>query len=116
VTVNHVRYPAKLLDGFHHTANEEDTSFIVVLILLPLFINKRFPVLEIILIVNEIDLHPCRLNGGNLDDERMVGVIDDEVHAGETNYFVKLIAAFVDVAIFRHESAYLFSFFLYGLR
>ncbi|MPN58611.1 hypothetical protein SDC9_206318 [bioreactor metagenome] len=45
----------------------------------------------------------------------MVGIVNDEIHARETDYLVKLVPALVDVPVLRHESTYLFSLLLYRL-
>ena len=44
--------------------------------------------LEKVLVVDEVDLNACGLQGGHLYNERMVGVIDYKVHAREPDYFM----------------------------
>lgn len=72
--------------------------------------------MEIIVIVNEIDLHSGRGNGCYLNDQRAVYIVDDHVHTGESYDFVKLVASFVDATVAWHEGPYLFPGFLYALR
>ena len=67
---------------------------------------------EVVFVVDEIDLKACLRYGGHLDDERVVGFVDDEVDARKTNDLVQLSAALVDVAPFGHERAYLATAFL----
>ena len=43
----------------------------------------------------------------HLNDKRMVGVVDDEIHAGKTYHFVKLVATLVDTSVFRGECPHL---------
>jgi len=38
--------------------------------------------------VDEIDLHSCCLYRSNLDNEWVVGIVNDKVHARKSNYFV----------------------------
>ena len=67
--------------------------------------------MEIILVVNEIDLHARCRNRRNLDYKRSVNIVDDYVHSGKSDDFVELILALIDTAISRHEgSDFLLSF------
>ena len=72
--------------------------------------------LEVVIVVNEIYLHARGLQGRHFDDELMVGIVDDDIHAGEADYFVELVAPFVDISVFGHERAHFVAFFEYGLR
>ena len=71
---------------------------------------------EEVLVVDEIDLHSRDWNGCDLDDERVVGAVDDDVHSRQSYHLMQLSSAFVDVAPFRHECSYLASAALYGFR
>ena len=55
--------------------------------------------------VDEVDLHPGCGDGSHLDDERVVGVVDVEVHPAETDDLVELMTALVDDAETGHENA-----------
>ena len=58
VAVDDVRGPAELLHGLKYTPGEEDSPFIVVCEKFSAFIRESLLAVEIVLIVNEIDLHP----------------------------------------------------------
>ena len=47
----------------------------------------------------------CDAYGGNVDDELMVGVVHDNVHARQANHFVQLIPSTIDVAPLGHEGS-----------
>ena len=72
--------------------------------------------MEIVLIVDEIDLHSCCRNRRDLDHERSVDIVDDYVHSGKSDDFVELILALVDTAVSRHEGSDLLFPFLNSLR
>ncbi len=116
VTMDDVRAPAQLLDGLEHAAGIEDGARVVVFILHPLVVHHLQPVLEIVVVVDEIDLHAGRLDRSHLDDERVVGIVDDKVHARQPDYLVQLVPAFVDVPPLGHERPDFSSPFLNGLR
>ena len=59
--------------------------------------------MEQILVINKIHLNTCRLDTGNLDEQRMIGIVDRQVHARQTNYIMQLMAALVDLTELRHE-------------
>lgn len=79
VTVDDVGRPPQLLDGLQYASYEEyRTVFIVVEF--SVFVGYcEFP-LEEIVVVDEIYLHPRGLNGRHFDDQRVVRVINDDVH------------------------------------
>ena len=58
---------------------------------------------EVFLVVDEVDLHACRGDGAYLDDELVVAIVDDEVHAGKADDLMELMFAVVHLAEFRHE-------------
>ena len=72
--------------------------------------------LEVLVVVDKVDLHARRWNGRYLDDERMVRVVNQEVHAGKTNHLVKLVTALVNFAKTRSENANLSSLLMHCLR
>lgn len=71
---------------------------------------------EVVIVVDEVYLHTCRLDRGNLDDERVIGIVNDEVHAGESYHFMQLVSAFVDISPFGHKRSDFSAFFLNSLR
>lgn len=71
--------------------------------------------LKIVIIIDEIDLHPCTLDRCNFNNKRMIGIVNYQVHTGKPDHFVKLVSSFVNTAISRHESTYLLSPLLYAL-
>ena len=73
-------------------------------------------VVEIVIVVNEIYLHACGLQGGNLYNKRMVSIINDYIHSTEADNFVELIAPLVNTTVFRHKGAHFITFFLNALR
>ncbi len=110
--------PAEFADGLNDAPGEENGAFVVfggVVFYFELGIYGCGRVVEVVVVVNKVDLHSRRLQSGYLDDKRMVGVVDDYVHAGETDYFVELVSALVDTAVFRHESTHLDTSFLHTL-
>ena len=111
-----VRSPSELLYGLKYTACEEDSSFAVILEEVSVVVAIYAFSVEIVLIINEIHLHSgCRYRR-NLDYERSVHVVDDDIHAGEADDLMKLILSFVDAAIARHERTDLLLPFLNTLR
>ena len=56
------------------------------------------------------------LQSRHLDDERMVGVINDHIHAREPDHLMQLVAALGYHAILWHKRALLNTLFLNALR
>ena len=112
LAVYHFGHPAQLLHRLQHTPCIEDGPERIVLVLLPLLVCHGKTLVEEVLVVDEIHLHACRGNGRHLDDERVVSVIDDEVHAREADNLMELVPAFVDIAPLGSERTYLTSMFL----
>ena len=71
--------------------------------------------MEVVLVVNEVYLHPGCRDRGYLDDQRSVNIVDDDVHPGKSDNFMKLVLPFVDAAISRHERTDLLFPFLNAL-
>ena len=72
--------------------------------------------LEEVFIVDEIYLHAGCLNGRYLNDQRVIGIINDEIHTRKPDYFVQLVAAFINATELGHESPNFTTAFLYALR
>ena len=64
---------------------------------------------KVFVVIDEINLHASLLDRRYLDDQGMIGIVDDQVHAREPDHLVKLVASFVDQAKSRHEGADLVS-------
>jgi len=116
MTMDHVWSPAKLLYCFQNTTTEENCAFIIISEISSVLVCQSGFALEIFIIVDEIDLHAGRLYGCDLDYQRMVVVVNDEVHARETYHFVQLVPPFIHIAEARHEGSDLSTPFLYSLR
>ena len=110
--MDEVRLPSQFSHGFEGAASEEEDAFVVVGIEFTIFVEEAFVVGEIFLVVDEVDLHACRGDRADLDDELVVGVVDDKVHAREADDLMELVFAFVNIAETRHENSNFASFFL----
>ena len=69
--------------------------------------------------VVSVFVNPTQFNdqyGCYLNDKRMVGIVDDKVHTGETYHFVQLISALIDVPPLGHKRSDFSAFFLDCLR
>ena len=82
MTLDDIRSPAQLLDRLQDTTGEEDRTLTVVGKLLTTFVlGHGAATLEIVLIVDEVNLQSRNRNAGNLDDQRMVSVINNQVES-----------------------------------
>lgn len=98
MTVNYIGTPAKFLHGFQYTTRIEDSAAVVVVILYAVFVHSLHPILEIIIIIDEIYLHTCGLDRSYFYNKGVVSIIDNQVHTGEANHFVQLVPALVNVS------------------
>ena len=57
---------------------------------LAVFVHSLHPILEIIIIIDEIYLHTCGLDRSYFYNKGVVSIIDNQVHTGEANHFVQL--------------------------
>ena len=74
--------PIQFAHGLYDASIEEDGSVIVVLAEFPAMVADRvFSFGEEIIIINEINLHSGFLDGSHFDDQGVVCVVDDEIHA-----------------------------------
>ena len=64
-----------------------------------LIADRGFP-LEEILVVNKVNLHPGRLNGCYLNDQRMVRVVNNKIHTRQTDNSLQWCGAHVDISNF----------------
>ena len=117
MAVDDVGRPIEFLHRFDDATGKEDTAIVVVVAKHAFFVIHQVLLLrEEIVVVDEINLHPRLLDGGHFDNQRVVRIIDDEVHAREANHLVELVAAFVDDTVTRHEDSDFLTAFLCGLR
>jgi len=113
--VDDVRSPAQLADRFQNATHKEQAAFVVVGKHCAFVVFQNGLALEVRVVVNEVNLNACRRDGRHLDDQGVVGVVDVQVHPGETNDLVKLVATFVDFSETWHEHANLLSFLMRSL-
>jgi len=79
--MDNVRSPTQFSDSFYDTAAEENTSFIIVFKEVTICIFDKGLALEIFFVINKINLHAAGLNGSNFDYQRMIGIINNDVHS-----------------------------------
>ena len=111
-----VGHPAQLLDSLQHAAGKEYGTLTVVGIVVAGLVLGHLTLGEVVIVVDEVHLNACLDDGRNLDDKRVVCVVDDKIHARKTYHLVQLTAALVDISPFRHEGTYLVTILLNGLR
>ena len=109
-------FPTKFFHRFDGSAGKKYAAFVVCFRRQVGFQSFVRSALEVVFVVDEIYLHSCWLQRGDFDDQRMVGVVDDQVHAGKTDHFVQLVSAFVYTSVFGHECAHLEAPFLDSFR
>jgi len=116
VAVDDVGRPVLLLHRLDDATVEENGTVVVVLAKVALLVvHEVFLLREEVVVFDEINLHPCLLDGGHFDDERIVSVVDDEVHSRKADDLVELVAPVVDDTIAGHENADFLAAFLGGL-
>ena len=98
-----IRGPAQFLHGFQDTAGEENGPFAIVGEEFSVFVPEDELALEIIFVVDEVYLDTGRRNGGDLYYEGMVSLSHYDIDARQADNFVKLVLAFVDAPVARHE-------------
>ena len=81
MAVDDVWCPLEFLYCLEYSAGIEDGSFAVVFVFFAFFVGYDASLVEVVIVVDEVYLHACRGQRCYLDDEWVVGVIDDEVHA-----------------------------------
>jgi len=111
-----IRRPSELFDRFKNALREKDGPFIVVAEELTVLVAVNGLSMKILLTVDEVDLHPRRWDGSDLDDERMVGIVDDKVHSGKPDNLVQLMPPFVDLPVPGSEDPDLLASFVDPLR
>ena len=115
VAVDDVGIPAQLPDGLDDTFGIEDRPRVVVGVERPFgIVVLGFP-FEEVLAVDEVNLHADILKGGDLDDQRVVSVLNDDVLTGKPDDLVQHVLVVVHAAEFRHERANFVLSLLYSL-
>ena len=80
MAMNNVRYPTQLAHGLKHPSAEEQGTLVIVGTEGPVrFVGVRLT-LEVLFVVDELDLHARAWYTGHLDQQRMVRVVDYQVH------------------------------------
>ena len=116
LAMDYIRCPSELLDSLKYSSCEEDGPLAVVCKELSVFVAVDALAVEVILVVDEIYLHPCGRDGRDLDYQRTVDIVYDYVHSGEADNLMKLVLPFVDASVARHERTNLLFPFLNALR
>ena len=116
MTMDDLGAPTQSLYCLEYAAGKEYGSFAIVGKEFAVVVAVHVLAVEIVLVINEIDLHPGRRNGCDLDYKRSVDIIDDDIHTGKAYDFVKLVLPLVDATVARHEGSYLLLPFLDALR
>ena len=80
LTEDDIRYPTELLDSLQYATGKEDGTLTIVGIIFTILILLHQTLAEVVVVVDEVDLYPGRLDGGYLDDQRVVRIIDDKIH------------------------------------
>ena len=94
-----------LLDSFQYAAGKEDTALVVVGILYAVLVGYALATVKEVIVIGEVDLDTGRLNRRYLDEQRMIRIVYDQVHTRESDYFMQLVATFVDIAKLGHKVA-----------
>ena len=116
LAMDYLGNPTQFLDGFQHAVGIEAGTlgiggiFVSVLVVCHLVVGEEF------IVINEVNLNAGTGYACHLDDERMVCVINYQVHSAEADNFVQLVASFIDDTPFGHKGSYLATAFLGQLR
>ena len=105
VAMDDVGVPAELPDGLDDALRVENRAGVVVGIEVAIRVVILGLSFEEVLTIDEINLHSDVLQGGHFDDQRVVGVLDDDVLPGEPDDLVQHVLVVVHTAEFRHERA-----------
>lgn len=116
LAMDDIRRPAKLLDGLKHTLAEEDGTLIVVFEERAVVVVVDGLAVEVIFVVKEVHLHLGLRNGCDLDNQRVVVVVDRNVDTRKPDHFVQAVPAFIDHTEPRYQNADFMVLLLDGLR
>src|SRR4030043_428784 len=110
-----IRCPPQLFNRLDNTPGEEERTFIVVFKFISGSIGNNMLSLEIIIIIDEINLHSGTLDRSNLYNKRMISVVNNQVHPGKPYYLMKLIPPLINTSVPGHKSTDLLPLFLNSL-
>lgn len=110
--MDQMRLPCQFTHCLEGASTEEEHTLVVVGTEFAVIVVEAFVFGEILLIVNEVDLHTSRWDRAHLDDELVVGIVDNKIHSRKANHLMELVFAFVDIAETRHENTYFAASFL----
>jgi hypothetical protein len=68
-----------------------------------------------LLVINKVHLQSDLGNTRHLDDQRVVCVVNNQIHSAQTDHFVQLMAALVDFTIPGHKDPGFFAALVDGL-
>ena len=108
--------PAQFSDCFQNAASEKNRALIIACDQFVLVVKSRDFFLKVLLVVDKVHLDAGRGYRGHLDYQRVVRVVDIEVHPAEANHLVELVATLIDDAEAWHEHANFTAFLVYSLR
>jgi len=111
-----IRCPTQFLNCFQNTLREEDHAHVVIGEHVHVLVVEKRLAMKKLLIINEVHLKSDLRNAGHLDDQGVIGIVDNQIHSAQTDHFVQLMATLVDFTIPGHEDAGFFSAFVDGLR
>lgn len=105
VEVDNIWSPAQFASRLEDAACEEDSAFVVIVEEgVSLRVGDSSLACEEVIVVDEVDLHSSGGDASDLDDEGVVGIVDDDIKARESDNLVEHVASFVDVAEAWHKS------------
>ena len=110
--IDEVGLPSELAYRLEGATAEEEQSLVGISQHVVTVVEHALALDGVFLVVDEVDLHACCWDRSHLDDELVVAVVDDEVHAGEADDFMQLVLAVVYLAEFGHEDPDFASHFL----
>ena len=88
MTVDNVRCPSQFFYRFQHPFCKENHAHVVVREHgIVLVVEHRLAV-EKLLVINKINLKSDLRNAGHLDNQGVVGIINNQIHSAQTDHFV----------------------------
>jgi hypothetical protein len=107
MTMYHVGRPSEFTNGFYGSFTEKNHSVLVIIIEFSGLVLKHEFSLEEFFIIQKIYLEPGSWQRSNFDDQRVIVIIDDDIHTGQPDDFVKTMPPFIDAPEARHQYPYL---------
>lgn len=116
LAMDDIRRPAELLYGLKHTLAEEDGTLIVVFEERTVVVVVDGFAVEVIFVVKEVHLHLGLRDGSDLDNQRVIVVVDRNIDTRKPDHFVQAVPAFIDHTEPGHQNADFMVLLLDGLR